>query len=60
MRYNPSISEAPRNQNTPIVRQATEETMLAWLERNGRLIAYEMDAAGNRIYPPIPQMKRHH
>lgn len=59
MRYNPSVSEAPRNQNTPIVRPATEETILAWLEQQGRLIAYETDNAGNKIYPPVLPMKQH-
>jgi len=59
MQYNPSISEAPRNQNTPVVRRATEETVLAWLERKGRLIPYETDSDGNRIYPPVSPMTQH-
>ncbi len=49
--YNPSISESPRNQDTPIIRRATEETILAWLERTGRLIEFQTDSANNRVYP---------
>ena len=41
--YNPSISETHRNQDTPVVCRATEETILAWLDRTGRLIASETD-----------------
>ena len=57
--YNPSISEAPRTQNTPAVRQKTEETMLAWIERTGRLIPSEIDDAGNRLQPPDSLMEQH-
>ena len=52
MHYNPSLSEAPRNQKTPVVRRATEETILAWLERKGRLISLETDSSDSRLHPP--------
>ena len=52
--YNPSISESPRNQDTPIIRRVTEETILAWLERTGRLMAYEADSTSERVRPPAP------
>ncbi len=57
--YNPSISEAPRNQDTPIVRRATEETILAWLERTGRLRPYETNNASSGAYPPVAPTEEH-
>ncbi len=39
IRYNPSISEEPRYQVAqPIVRAETQESILDWLDRIGRLL----------------------
>ena len=42
-RYNPSLSQEPRNYSIPAIARKTEESILSWLERTGRLLPHEID-----------------
>ena len=42
-RYNPSLSQEPRNYTIPAIARKTEESILGWLERTGRLFPNEID-----------------
>lgn len=37
--YNPSLLEIPREQRAPVIRLKQEDSILDWLQANGRLLA---------------------
>ncbi len=41
--YNPSLSQEPRNHAIPVIARKTEESILGWLDRIGRLLPHEID-----------------
>lgn len=49
MRYNPSLSEEPRNRAIPVIVRKTEESILGWLEQTGRLLPREPNELHDKV-----------